>query len=57
MQSTDWNIYRHSRFLQSLKITKSEHKYLRLFLKRSNFENEENVENTQKNTVKILAEV
>jgi len=57
MQSTDWNIYRHSRFLQSLKITKSEHKYLGLFLKRSNFENVENIENTQKNTVKTLAEV
>ncbi len=57
MQSTDWNIYRHSRFLQSLKITKNEQKYLNLFLKRSNFENVENVESTQNNTLNSLAEV
>lgn len=57
MQSTDWNIYRHSRFLQSLKTTKIERKYLKLFLKRNNFENVENVENTRKNILKTLAEV
>jgi len=57
MESTDWNIYRHSRFLQSLKTTKIERKYLKLFLKRNNFENVENVENTRKNMLKTLAEV
>ena len=57
MQSIDWNIYRHSKFLQSLKITKYERKYLNLFLKRSKFENIEKVEYSQKNRVMSLAEV
>lgn len=48
MQNIDWNIYRHREFLQSLNITLDERKYLNLFLKRSRFEN---IENMQKNRV------
>ena len=48
MQNVDWNIYRHREFLQSLNITLDERKYLNLFLKRSRFEN---IENMQKNRV------
>ena len=43
MQSIDWNSYRHPKFLQSLNITNIERKYLNLFLKRSKFENIEEV--------------
>ena len=57
MQSIDWNIYRHPNFLQSLNITLNERKYLSLFLKRSKFENIENLDNTQKSRVVSLAEV
>lgn len=51
MQNIDWNIYRHSKFLQSLRFTLNERKYLNLFLKISKFENLENVENPRKNSV------
>ena len=51
MLSTDWNIYRHPKFLQSLNFTLNERKYLNLFLKRSKFENLENIENKGKNRV------
>lgn len=57
MQSTDWNIYRHPKFLQSLDITSYERKYLNLFLRRSKFENVEKIENSPKNRVMSLAEV
>jgi len=57
MQSIDWNIYRHPNFLQSLNITLNERKYLNLFLKRSKFENIENLDNSQKSRVVSLAEV
>jgi len=49
MQNIDWNIYRHSKFLQSLSFTLNERKYLNLFLKRSKFENLKNIKNTRKN--------
>ena len=48
MQDIDWKIYRHPKFLQSLNITLDEGKYLNLFLKRSKFENIENLVNSQK---------
>lgn len=57
MHDIDWNIYRHPKFLQSLNVANNERKYLNLFLKRSNFENIEEIENTRKNRVEILAEV
>ncbi len=51
MQDIDWKIYRHPKFLQSLSITLNERKYLDLFLKRSKFENIENVVNIRKTRV------
>jgi len=48
MQDIDWKIYRHSKFLQSLNITVDERKYFNLFLKRSKFENIENLVNMRK---------
>ena len=48
MQDIDWKIYRHPKVLQSLNITLDECKYLNLFLKRSKFENIENLVNSQK---------
>ncbi len=51
MQDIDWKIYRHPKFLQSLNITLDERKYLNLFLKRSKFENIENLVNMRKTRV------
>lgn len=45
MQNTDWEFYRHSKFLKSLNMTLSERKYINLFLKKKEFENRENTEN------------
>ncbi len=56
MQDIDWKIYRHPKFLQSLNITLNEHKYLNLFLKRSKFENIENLENMRKTRVLTTGE-
>ena len=51
MNYSNWNDYRHPKFLQSLDLTLDELKILNLFLKRPNFRIDANQEQIQKTTL------